>query len=400
LLSTTAGGVTVAILLAAAGFFLVRSIASTTRDLVEGAERLGSGALDHRLEVRSSDEMGQLAAAFNQMADNLKATMVSAQVEREARERIERLLDGVRQAVGDLTSATAQVLSSTAEQAAGAQEQAAAVSQTVSTASEVSQTTEQAAERARNVSDLAQRADTIGRAGAKAVEDAIQVMSTAQERADDVAESIVALAAQTQAIGEIIAAVNDIAEQTNLLALNAAIEAARAGEQGKGFAVVATEVKALADQSKKATVQVRQILGEIQKTTNAAVVSTEQGSKSMHAAVGAAKDAGETIRQLMSALAAAARSAAQISASAGQQATGVAQILQAMKNINEVAAQTLGATRETERAMHSLGALGERLQGLIAEYGRQNGPEPERGARRTAPGRYERRPRPEPPRGA
>ena len=93
------------------------------------------------------------------------------------------------------------------------------------------------------------------------------------------AENILALAEQAQAIGEIIATVNDIAEQTNLLALNAAIEASRAGEQGKGFAVVAGEVKALADQSKKATAQVRQILGEIQKATNTAVLSTEEGKR-------------------------------------------------------------------------------------------------------------------------
>ena len=70
-----------------------------------------------------------------------------------------------------------------------------------------------------------------------------------------------ALAEQAQAIGEIIATVNDIADQTNILALNAAIEASRAGGQGRGFAVVAGEVKALADQSKRATQQVRQILG-------------------------------------------------------------------------------------------------------------------------------------------
>ena len=123
-------------------------------------------------------------------------------------------------------------------------------------------------------------------------------MTKVQEQVEATAENILALAEQAQAIGEITAAVADVAEQTNLLALNAAIEASRAGEHGKGFAVVAGEVKALADQSKKATAQVRQILGEIQKGTNAAVLSTEEVTKGVASAGRVADQAGQTIRAL------------------------------------------------------------------------------------------------------
>src|SRR5206468_3922496 len=129
-----------------------------------------------------------------------------------------------------------------------------------------------------------------------------------------------ALAEQAQTIGDITATVSDIAEQTNLLALNAAIEASRAGEQGKGFAVVAGEVKALADQSKKATAQVRQVLGEIQKATNTAVLSTEEVTKGVATAARVAGQAGEAIKTLADTLTEAAQAAAQIVASSGQQA--------------------------------------------------------------------------------
>jgi methyl-accepting chemotaxis protein len=174
------------------------------------------------------------------------------------------------------------------------------------------------------------------------------------------------LAEQAQAIGEIIATVNDIAEQTNLLALNAAIEASRAGEHGKGFAVVASEVKALADQSKRATAQVRQILGEIQKATNTAVLSTEEVTKGVASAIWAGCQSGQTINTLADTLADAAQAAAQIAASAGQQATGMAQINHAMKNLDQVARQNLDATRQVERAAENLNALGTRLAGLTA----------------------------------
>ena len=104
-------------------------------------------------------------------------------------------------------------------------------------------------------------------------------MATSASGSRAIAEHILALSEQTQQIGEIIAAVNDLADQSNLLALNAAIEASRAGEQGRGFAVVAHEIRSLAEQSKAATAQVRTILSDIQRATNAAVMATEQGTK-------------------------------------------------------------------------------------------------------------------------
>jgi methyl-accepting chemotaxis protein len=183
-------------------------------------------------------------------------------------------------------------------------------------------------------------------------------------------ESILALAEQAQAIGEIIATVNDIAEQTNLLALNAAIEASRAGEHGRGFGVVATEVKTLADQSKKATEQVRQILGEIQKATSAAVMTTEACSRSVNGTMKVIAQAGDSIRSLSDIISQAAEAAAQIAASAGQQATGTAQIHLAMKNINQVTSQNLSSTRQMEQAAKDLSLLGGRLKERLTSFDR------------------------------
>src|SRR5262249_12073012 len=212
---------------------------------------------------------------------NLRATLDG---EKKRRARIERLLESIREATNQLTATSAEMLAGTQQQAAGAQEQAAAVSQTVATGDEGTQTAEQARQRARGVGEAVGRTLEIGKAGRKVVEDSIAALDRLREQVEATAETIVALAERAQTIGEIIASVNDIAEQTNLLALNSAIEAARAGEQGKGFAVVAGEVRALAEQSRKATAGVRQILGEIQKGTNKAVLSTEEVTKGVAAA--------------------------------------------------------------------------------------------------------------------
>jgi PAS domain S-box-containing protein len=294
-------------------------------------------------------------------------TMQDITERKRAEAERESLLETIREAVGRHSTATAQILASTSDQAAGAQEQAAAVSQTVATVDQVAQTSAQGAQRAKGVGEAVQNALDVGQNGRRAIEDSIAALDRLKEQVESTAQNILMLAEQAQAIGEIIATVNDIAEQTNLLALNAAIEASRAGEHGKGFAVVASEVKALADQSKRATAQVRQILGEIQKATNTAVLSTEEVTRGVASAIWAGSQSGQTINTLADTLADAAQAAAQIAASAGQQATGMAQINHAMKNLDQVARQNLDATRQVERAAENLNALGTRLAGLTAD---------------------------------
>ena len=288
---------------------------------------------------------------------------------REAQQARERLLSAVLETADQLAASAAEISAATTEQAAGAQEQAAAVTETMSSVEEVSKTAEQAAERARAVAEASRRSAELGEAGKSAVEESIVGMRDVKARTESIAQSILQLAEQAQAIGEIIATVNDMAEQTNLLALNAAIEAARAGEHGRGFSVVASEVKVLAEQSKRATAQVRQILNQIQKATNAAVFSMEEGTKSVTHTMSVVSEAGATIKSLEATGAEAARAGAQISASAGQQALGMGQVSHAMRNIGEVTHQNLKATQQTEKAVHGLSLLADRLKGLLAEFG-------------------------------
>lgn len=346
-------------------FWVVNQVVRRTTVLARTAGEISDGDLARLAPSEGRDELAFLGTAFNGMTANLRTRIES---ETKDRERLQRALGAIVETTNSLSSASAEILAGTSQQASGMREQAAAVAQTVTTVDEVLQTAEQAAERANAVYESAQRAVDVSSAGRKSVEDTIALMKDVQEQSAVMAEGIMRLAEHGQEIGEIIAAVTDIADQTNLLAVNASIEASRAGEHGKGFTVVAGEIKELSDQSKKATAQVRQILGEIQKSTNRAVMATEESTRSVERALNAVQESGDTIGSLEETITDASRTAAQIAASSVQQATGMGQIQQAMSHINEASSQNLAATKQTEQAAHDLNELGSNLKELLADH--------------------------------
>jgi methyl-accepting chemotaxis protein len=349
----TFGGVLV-LVIGVTLFLTVRSITRPLANLRDGTAIVGGGNLDYRLGVTTRNEIGELSRAFDQMTEKLQATTLSR----------DELAEGARV----LVSSASEILAFTTQVVAGSAETAAAASQTTSTVEEVKQTAQVSTEKARRVSEIAQKTVQISQNGRKSVEDSIAAMWRIQEQMASIAESIVRLSEQSQAIGEIIATANDLAEQSNLLAVNAAIEAAKAGEQGKGFAVVAQEVKGLAEQSKQATAQVRVILNDIQKAMSAAVMTTEQGSKAVEAGVKQSEQVGHAIRVLAESIAESAQAATQIAASSQQQLAGMDQVAGAMENIKQASAHNAAGMKQVETTAQNLRDLGQKLKQLVEQY--------------------------------
>ncbi len=331
---------------------LNRLIANPLREISGVAERVASG--DLTVSVPSNhraDEVGVLAQTFRKMVETLR------EVNRE-----------IRESANILGAAAGEILATTTQVASGAAETATAVSETTTTVEEVRQTAQVSNQKARYVSESAQKAAQVSQSGKKSVEESIAGMSRVRERMESIADSIVRLSEQSQAIGEIIATVNDLAEQSNLLAVNAAIEAAKAGDAGKGFAVVAAEVKSLAEQSRQATAQVRTILNDIQKATSAAVMATEQGTKAVEAGVKQSTEAGQSIQVLAEGIVEATQAATQIAASSQQQVVGMDQVALAMENIKQASVQNVAGTKQAEAAAQNLHELGQRLKQLVEQY--------------------------------
>jgi methyl-accepting chemotaxis protein len=278
-----------------------------------------------------------------------------------------RLLRALRMAVGDLSTAVGEILAVSAQQASGAHEQSAATSQACSTIDEVRAIAEQTVLLAQGVVDLAQQTAAVSQAGEQAVSDTITGVNTVRDRVESIAHDILALSERTQAIGQIIAVVNEIADQSNMLALNAAVEAARAGEAGRGFAVVAQEVRSLAKRSQAATGQVDEILSLIQQGVNTAVMTTEEGMKGSKAGAQLAREAGEAIYTLAASVNDSTQSATQIAAAVGQQIAGMEQIARAMANISQVTAQSVAGAWQVERAAAELNDLAGQLREMVEQ---------------------------------
>lgn len=385
------GAIGVALILALIGYVITQNIARPLAEVTEAAGRIADGDIDREFpDTGREDEVGVLVQTFQRMCRSLNALAgrarqiaqgdLTAQIrprsERdvlgnafadmtaELRRMIQELLD----AVNVLGSSASEIMASTTQLAASAAQTATAVTETTATVEEVKQTAQVSSQKAKYVSEEAQKAAEIARGGKSVVEQTIEGMNGIRQQMSAVGESILSLSAQGQAIGEIIAIADDLAAQSKLLAVNASIEAAKAGDEGKGFAVVAQEVRSLAEQSKQATMQVRAILGEIQKATNNAMLTTEQAGKLVESGVRFSTSSGDSIRSLAATIAGAAQASTQIAATSQQQFVGMDQVAMAMENIKGASTQAVASTKQAETAAQQLHQLGQRLKDLVVRF--------------------------------
>lgn len=370
---------------------LNRTIALPLKQISNIATQISEGDLNVEISnVERKDEVGILLQTFNRMINVLKKMSNAAQqiasgdltgsiVPQSEKDilgntflqminNLRRITKDILDGVNLLGSSASEILAATTQVASGSAETASAISETTTTVEEVRQAAQLSSQKASRVSENAQQVSQVTQSGQKAVDETVNGMHNIQNQMEAVANTIVRLSEQSQQIGGIIASVTDVADQSNLLAVNAAIEAAKAGEHGKGFAVVAQEIKNLAQQSKQATIQVRNILNDVQKATSAAVMATEQTSKAVENGVKQSTQAGESIKKLAESSNKAVDAATQIVASSQQQVVGMDQIGLAMNNINQAGAENAASMLQAEKAAKGLNELGIKLRQLVEQY--------------------------------
>lgn len=350
-ISILAGLLVGALVSLAIAFAIRRSITAPLGAFMEFVDRIGAGDLSGQTAEVRSDELGRLGGTINRMVAGLRDLAVQS-----------------REATENLNAAATEIRASTQQQAASVEQQLAAVQETAATVDEITHSGSQITRRAQEVIVAAQATAATSDAGIAAVDDTVRAMDGIREQAEAVAGNVIALSEKTQAIGEIIATVNDVSERAHLLALNASIEAAAAGEAGRSFAIVASELKTLADQAKDSTRQVRGLLGEIQRGINASVMLTEEAVKRAESGKSSTDAAQDAIDQMSARIQESVQTFQQIVASTNQQQIGIEQVTIALQNIRQASQQTAASTRQLDQAAGDLTGLSRTLLGLAERY--------------------------------
>ena len=281
---------------------------------------------------------------------------------------LKKIAGEMRNGVAILGTSAAEILSTVTEISTGAAETATSVSETTTTVEEVRQTAMVSNQKAQSLMMSSQKAADSVDKGRESINAVIASMKKIDNQMNIISETVLKLSDQNRTIGEITSSVSDIADQSNLLAVNAAIEAAKAGEHGRGFTVVAQEIRSLADQSKKATAQVKEILNEINKSVNQAVGVTEQGTRTVEEGRNLVSQSGEVIELLAENVEETSQASVQISSSNQQQMAGMEQIVPAMENIKTASQQNVTGIKQAQAAAHDLNTLGQNLKQIIEKF--------------------------------
>ncbi|MBO9540138.1 MCP four helix bundle domain-containing protein [bacterium] len=373
--------------------FISRQLSKGLTAVAHAAEGIAHGDLDQRLDIKSNDELGDMAQSFRAMIENLrqviggvrasaqsvaagsdqissgaeelsKTSQAQAAATEQTSSSMEEIAANIQQVAGNAqtlsdnvasTSSSIEEMAASVQQVAGnADDLASAVAETSASIEEMTQSIQQVAVRVSEANQEANEANRLAQSGAQSVQQTVTGMTQIQQTMHEVLHVIEELGKSSSEIGNIIEVIDDIAEQTNLLALNAAIEAARAGEHGRGFAVVADEVRKLAERSARATGEIASLIKGIQHETAQAIASTKQGDEAIQTGSRLAATAGDSLEAIVASIGRVGAHMTHITQATQEQSHAAGQISLAVGNMSTLTDQTAIATREQANASQQI----------------------------------------------
>ncbi|HEY4664571.1 MAG TPA: methyl-accepting chemotaxis protein [Comamonas sp.] len=287
------------------------------------AKAIAAGDISQQLHVSGKDEISELLLQMEDM-----------------RRHLHEIIFSVRSGAEAIAGASTQVAVGTSDLSMRTEQQAASLQQTAAATEELSSTVQQNADSAARASELARGATDVAARGGLMVSEVVSSM-------EDINTS-------AKRIEAIIGVIDSIAFQTNILALNAAVEAARAGEQGRGFAVVASEVRSLAGRSAEAAKEIKALI-------NDSVERVRTGSEQVHRT-------GETMEDIVQSIARVSDIVSEIAEASLEQSKGLAQINDAVANLDDVTQQNAALVEQTSAASTALQEQARQMAQMSAKF--------------------------------
>jgi len=334
--------------------------AAMLRDISEG-----EGDLTKRLQIRSDDEVGELAGYFNKFVEKLQG--IISQIAGNAAT--------VASSATELSAVSAQTTVSVQNMSERTGTVAAAAEESSANTTSVAASMEQASTNLASVASATeQMSATIGEIAANS-EKARNISADAGAQAASVSSLMRQLGTAAREIGKVTETITDISSQTNLLALNATIEAARAGAAGKGFAVVASEIKELAKQTASATEDIKARIGEVQSSTGSAMVDIEKIT-SVIAQVGylvagiatAIEEQAAVTRDVAGNIAQASAGVREANERVAQTASVSRSMAQDIAGVDTVAGEIRAGGEQVQESANNLSRLSEQLEVLVSQF--------------------------------
>lgn len=276
LLTTAIITVIIAIIAIILSLILSKGLATNIQNLKEVFAKASEGDLSGVVEVKSKDELSQLANDYNSMIKNIGKLLESA---KQTSNTVFETTANISSMAEETTASMAQVSFAVSEISQGAVSLAENSQETATGIEELSKKLDKIADTTEDMSDVSEETKSLSKQGINTVNVLINKNNETMEATTKVSDIVLSVNESVQMISSISNAITEITEQTNLLALNASIEAARAGEAGKGFAVVAEEIRKLAEESQNSTEQIKSIIGTIQSKAEIAVEAMDNNKQ-------------------------------------------------------------------------------------------------------------------------
>jgi len=343
----------IAVGLALMSYFIISSITTNLKEILTRVKDIASGDanLTHKVNIQSTDEFGQIAHWINTFIGNLHG-----------------LISRIATVSHDVSKASAEVSLATSDLSQGGQTQAEQATRIAHAMEAMSSTIVEMAQHASTAADSAASAYNVAKEGGLVIRETITSMHQVSDSVGEATQLVEALGKSSGHIGNVILVIKGIADQTNLLALNAAIEAARAGEQGRGFAVVADEVRKLAENTAKATVEIQQMIKQIQEEIENTVLCIASGKEA--AALGSEKatSAQSALENILTSINGVGGLIQQIAAATGEVTLTAQDISGKTDQIAEVAENSLAQAKHATLQSKDLNASTAQLDKMVGSF--------------------------------